>query len=123
MSRKIDGRGIIADYSYDALNRLTLRWFENDPLASFFTYDNFTGWGQPHGSSIGRLVRTYTCNGAGCEDDLYSYDAMGRIDHIEGATPSEAGHASQSGWPRPFWIGRRLQGDRCERKSQIDEKE
>lgn len=91
---KTDARGIGINYSYDSLNRLTQKTYTDGTPAASYTYDNFTGWGQPHGSSVGKLVRSFTCNGTQCNDDLYSYDPMGRINHIEGATPSEAGHAS-----------------------------
>ncbi|GGG75787.1 RHS repeat-associated core domain-containing protein [Edaphobacter dinghuensis] len=92
---KTDARGTTINYAYDALNRLTGKTYSDGTPNVAYTYDSFSGWGQPHGASIGRLVRALTCNASSqCNDDLYSYDPMGRINHLEGATPSEAGHAA-----------------------------
>jgi RHS repeat-associated protein len=99
LTTKTDARGVVANYSpsqspIDALNRVTaISYSDGTPTVQYF-YDNFSAWGHPHGASIGRLVRSLISGPSGTEDDLYSYDSMGRINHIEGATPSEAGHAA-----------------------------
>jgi RHS repeat-associated protein len=96
---KTDARGVTTNYNpsaspIDPLNRVTEITHSDGTPTEYFTYDNYTGWGQPHGASIGRLVRSVTTGPSGTEDDLFSYDPRGRINHIEGATPSEAGHAA-----------------------------
>ena len=78
----------------DPLNRVTEITHSDGTPTEYFTYDNYIGWGQPHGASIGRLARALILGPSGAEDDLFSYDSMGRINHIESATPSEAGHAA-----------------------------
>ncbi len=99
LTTKTDNRGITINYSpstspIDPLNRVTETTHSDGTPTEYFTYDNYTGWGQPHGASIGKLVYAVTSSASGTEADLFSYDAMGRINHIEGATPSEAGHAA-----------------------------
>ena len=103
---KSDNRGVTTSYSYDSLNRVLTKTY-NDGVTSSVTniYDSFTAWGQPRTNTIGRLASTATCgtnlsiSGGSCNDETYSYDAVGRINHIEGATPSQAGHAGY--WVQP----------------------
>jgi RHS repeat-associated protein len=94
LGAKTDARGVTTSYNYDALNRVQSKSYSDGTPGSSYTYDTFTGWGQPHGSSIGRMVRSHTCYSYSCEDDLYGYDQMGRMNHIEGTTPSEEGNSS-----------------------------
>jgi len=102
---KTDNRGVVSSFSYDNLNRmLTASYSDGVTPAVANTYDSFTAWGQPRTNAKGRLVRSVTCgtnmsiSGGSCEDDTFSYDGMGRINHIEGATPSQDGHAG-------YWLG------------------
>ncbi len=74
---KTDARGITVNYSYDALNRLTNKYFSGSATVPGF---NFTyGWDTVNpavANGIGRLL--YTLNGQG-ETEQYWYDAMGRV--------------------------------------------
>lgn len=81
---KTDARGAIINYSYDALNRLTSKTYQNAPagtLSSCYQYDTAT-------SGIGYLAREWTQSGSCVSSPptnspsvrtIGGYDAMGRI--------------------------------------------
>ncbi len=98
---KTDARGIGTTYYYDALNRLGQKSFNDGnpacpdtggrtPFYSY-VYDLTSIWGVSTGSSIGRLSyiqRNNPCTGAYSSVDIFGYDAMGRVNHQFGRTPS-----------------------------------
>lgn len=93
---KTDARGVVTNYSYDALNRLISKGYSNDASATpiaCYQYDSVT-------NGIGRLASHWTLSTAGtCTPSLpgtgyltlnsiTGYDAMGRPTSEQQCTPS-----------------------------------
>jgi YD repeat-containing protein len=83
LTQKIDARGVKTNYTYDVLNRVTTRSYQNDsgtPAVAYFYDAQTLPTGAPQtfspGSSIGRLVAvTY---GGGAAGTYQGYDTLGR---------------------------------------------
>ncbi|MGO4518844.1 RHS repeat domain-containing protein [Terriglobus sp. 2YAB30_2] len=102
LTYRTDARGIITQYTYDALNRLTDRTYPsgdytNTPSAHY-RYDVAQ---DTHNSSalfaasnpIGRLTYQWTGDGGTPETwNGFSYDAMGRVTTVGSCTPRSCGH-------------------------------
>lgn len=107
LTTKTDARGISTTYSYDTLNRLTDVNYSNGTPGRHYGYDFTSSWMGPQYNTIGRLSQSFSAtdpNYAGSvpspaspynwSDELYSYDAVGRVVRIGTAFPSESGHAA-----------------------------
>lgn len=72
---------LTSHFQYDALNRLTLKWFDDQTQANaYFAYDGGGGWGVTQPNTIGRLQEVWT--GSACcatTGTIFGYDAMGRV--------------------------------------------
>lgn len=80
---KVDARSIRTDYTYDALNRLTLKSYSDGTNVSAFGYDGLNYKGTPLSSlgfqsllSVGRLSEI---SNVGNSAVIYSHDPMGRV--------------------------------------------
>ncbi len=100
-----DARGVTTNYSYDALNRLTFYSSNDGTPNRIYNYDQTSFWMGPQYNTIGRLSESHTdtdtryassvpnpASPYTWTEELYSYDAMGRVARIGSAFPSEAGH-------------------------------
>lgn len=126
LTSQTDNRGLQTTYTYDSLNRLTDKTFNDGRTpGQHYGYDITSSWMGPQYNTIGRLSQAHTdqdmryfgtggpptCNSQNSStanynpangnptycnwtDELYSYDAMGRLNRIGTAFPSEAGWAA-----------------------------
>ena len=81
----------------DPLNRVTEITHSDGTPTEYFPAPIITSDGDirmVHRSGRSRLAPSIL-GPSGAEDDSFSYDSMARINHIESATPSEAGHAAR----------------------------
>jgi RHS repeat-associated protein len=89
---------VTTSYTYDALNRLTMKSYtdgyqNNIPTpTAFYLYDVQSSWGVTQNNVVGRLSEAWTgtscCATAGAE--IFGYDPMGRILVNEQFTPNVA---------------------------------
>jgi RHS repeat-associated protein len=83
---------VTTTYSYDALNRLSLKSYSDGTTPSAnFLYDTAVGWSNPSFAQtnlIGRLSETYV--GAPAEQ-VFGYDQMGRVSLNNQCTPAVCG--------------------------------
>jgi len=92
------GTKVYANYSYDALHRLTQIAYSDvtTPTVHYY-YDQANGWGSPLSNYKGRLTTEYTSNastGATITSNLFNYDPVGRPVVFEECTPTNcAGNA------------------------------
>jgi RHS repeat-associated protein len=76
-------------FSYDALNRLTLRTYSDSSRSATYIYDQSSPWGVNVQNPIGQLVSTFAVlpgwttldgsSGGSGVGSVFSYDAMGRV--------------------------------------------
>jgi RHS repeat-associated protein len=95
---KTDARGVITDYTYDALNRLTLKQYSDGTHQVAFGYDgrdeNGNGLTTPSLNSIGKLsLSSNQVNAA----SHYSYDANGRQTQANFCIPTNCSFGVQVG--------------------------
>jgi YD repeat-containing protein len=88
VSTKTDARGIITNFYYDELDRLTSKSHSDGSLGASYVYDVKGQWGTPGNNAVGRLVEEYDGNHAAT---LFSYDALGRINQQWDCPPSAFG--------------------------------
>jgi RHS repeat-associated protein len=94
---RVDARGVTTTYTYDALNRIAVKAYTNDPLNTssmhyfYDTLDTAWGWAVQPQNLVGRL--------AGVNIDSspyawikYGYDTMGRINIKSECLPSDCGN-------------------------------
>ncbi len=95
---KTDARGVQTHYTYDALNRLTGKYYSNDPSSTVNTcyqYDTVTGT-TSGANPIGRMTAEWTqsesagtcpsavpSTGALTAELVTAYDALGRVKHSQ----------------------------------------
>lgn len=84
VATKTDARNIQTTYSYDQLNRLTQKTYSDGTPSPYYWYDLGNTWNYTTTNSIGRMVLAGVNNIAG---DVYSYDAMGRVNNQWQCTP------------------------------------
>lgn len=89
LKSRLDSRGVLASFSYDALNRLSAlnySWSSQTPLIFNWNYDE-TGAGFSNG--IGRLTSTAYHGGS----SRFAYDAQGRLLSASQTTDTGSGSA------------------------------
>jgi RHS repeat-associated protein len=76
---RTDARGVSTTYSYDTLNRLSLKSYSDGTPSAGYSYDFSQTWGLTLTNTVGRLAEIYTYSAAqGYTAALFSYDSMGR---------------------------------------------
>jgi RHS repeat-associated protein len=92
---KTDARGITTTYSYDALNRLTLKQYSDGTVRAAFGYDGRSDGGvpltQPSFNSIGRLSEISNDVNVAA---TFSYDPVGRVVQQNYCLPSDCSYGS-----------------------------
>src|SRR5260370_442300 len=83
LQARTDARGVVATYTYDALNRNTSITYTSDPTGTPAVSRFYDGWrGGIYNSSIGngkgRLWQTETSGATGGRIKIDNYDSMGR---------------------------------------------
>ena len=73
LQHKTDARNITISYTYDALNRLTLK---QGPGINYLNVYDSVAWSPNSHNGIGRLIAV---TNSGVADKLFSYDVMGRL--------------------------------------------
>lgn len=85
-----DARGITTTFTYDALNRITLKSYSDGTTPSVsYHYDETSDWGLPLTNTKGRL--THVSVWGNKSERVYSYDAVGRIVMQGECLPSNCG--------------------------------
>jgi RHS repeat-associated protein len=104
LSQKIDARGVVSSYSYDALNRNISVVYTNDPAGTPAVsryYDGFRdGVNKNIPNSKGRLWQTETAGPAGSRTTVNSFDVLGRP-----ASQSQQFYTN-SAWSQSFTVQR-----------------
>jgi len=85
---------VTTTYNYDALNRLTQKWYTDGSAAVDYVYDQGSLWGVNLTNPIGRL--SLASADFGHVGTIMSYDAMGRVINQWGCTPTNCGTGSYS---------------------------
>ena len=76
---RTDARGVSTTYTYDTLNRLSLKAYSDGTPSAGYSYDFSQTWGLTLTNTVGRLAEIYTYSAAqGYTAALFSYDSMGR---------------------------------------------
>jgi RHS repeat-associated protein len=82
LTQKIDARGVVSSYVYDALNRNTNVTYTNDPNSTPTVNRYYEGWRdgvrQNMPTSLGRLWQTETAGSSGSRTTINTFDALGR---------------------------------------------
>ena len=92
LTRSSDARGVLADFSYDALNRLTLVDYSDSTPDARYYYDSQTlPSGAPsytHGYANGRVIAMTYGSSSSITGNYYGYDSMGRVNEQRQVTGS-----------------------------------
>lgn len=92
LTRTNDARGVQTDYSYDALNRLTLVDYSDSTPDARYYYDSQTlpsgAPGYDHGYANGRLIAMTYGSSSSTSGTYLGYDSMGRVDEQRQVTGS-----------------------------------
>jgi RHS repeat-associated protein len=84
LTQKTDARGVVSNYSYDALNRNTRVSYTNDPASTPTVNRYYDGWrdgviaSPTIPNSLGRLWQTETSGSAASRTTINGFDALGR---------------------------------------------
>ena len=83
---------VLTTYTYDALNRLTGKSYNDGvtPAPSYY-YDQTAPWGGNLSNPIGRLTTEYSSTTAPYAASLFNYDSMGRPIQNAHCTPANCG--------------------------------
>ena len=86
LTQKVDARGVTTTYSYDALNRVISRAYQNDNSATPAVYYKYDSQSLPDGApsfdrgpSVGRLVAVLYGGANSTTGSYQGYDALGRV--------------------------------------------
>lgn len=92
LTRTSDARGVQADFSYDALNRLTLVDYSDSTPDARYYYDSQTlPSGAPsysHGYANGRVIAMTYGSSSSITGNYFGYDSMGRVNEQRQVTGS-----------------------------------
>lgn len=86
---------VTTTYSYDALNRVTQQTYSDGTPSVYFLFDTSFNWGVAQPNLVGRLAETYRTNSP-TGDEIFGYDAMGRVTVNNQCTPSDCGTGNWS---------------------------